>query len=85
MQVTIVAANNEPLCGALLCWPGVRGLCPGTRKQEQNRHPPIFARCGRCQTGWYPVPIFFLPPAPGLADGRYSAALRKTASSVASR
>src|SRR5258707_9659084 len=43
---------------------------PWHPQQEQNRHPPIFASSGRCQTGRSPLPIFFLLPSPGLADGQ---------------
>ena len=45
----------------LLLIGGARAL-PWHPQQEQNRHPPIFARCARCQTGRSPLPIFFLLP-----------------------
>jgi hypothetical protein len=51
-------------------WPGMTGLRPDTPKQEQNRHPPIFARLLAARPGGPPCRFSSCSPLPGLADGQ---------------
>jgi hypothetical protein len=63
MRLPSLAQELRRRCATTLFYVvGDARALPWHPQQEQNRHPPIFAPSGRCQTGRSPLPIFFLLP-----------------------